>query len=390
MMDDPALLADIGGGNPVRPEQGRYISLFANRFLALEGTGVLLVDSQFRVVEVSEMICAMFGIGRENLLGCEVGEWFGRLAVQPPPFDRSLLAGEAFRNRLWNWTRENKRYEMMLDGEVLQEQGERIGAFVLFRDVSQLKTLEEQIRQSDRLKTIGQIAAGTAHEIRNPLTAIKGFMQLLNKSLIEHKMEREQGFVGIVLSELERVNELVSEFLLLSKPKEAKQIPLRIGRVVQEILPMIRNEALLHNVTVRYHPKPDLLPIMADKELLKQVFLNLGKNAIEAMDGGGTLIIRECSYPYRPDMIAVEIRDTGAGIPPDLLVRVFEPFFTTKAQGTGLGLSVCQRIVHDLGGSIEVYSDENGTQFTVWLPYAQAVADHEIPDVGGAHSPDDV
>jgi two-component system, sporulation sensor kinase E len=215
-------------------------------------------------------------------------------------------------------------------------------------------------------------------------------MQLLNKSLTERSMSKEMEFVGIVLSELERVNDLVSEFLLLSKPKEVKQISLRIGRVLQEILPMIRNEAMLYNVTVLYYPKPELPPILADKELLKQVFLNLGKNAIEAMGGGGTLIIRECSYPSQPGKIAVEIADTGTGITVDALKKVFDPFFTTKPQGTGLGLSVCQRIVHDLGGSIGVSSDEGGTLFTVCLPYAARESEKENESGGGERPSDDV
>jgi two-component system, sporulation sensor kinase E len=168
---------------------------------------------------------------------------------------------------------------------------------------------------------------------------------------------------------------LVSDFLLLSKPKKMKRLSIRVGVVLQEILPMIRNEALLHKVTVQYYPNQELLPILVDKELLKQVFLNLGKNAIEAMDGGGTLIIRERSQSDQPGKIAVEICDTGTGIPASELEKVFDPFFTTKPQGTGLGLSVCQRIVHDLGGSIELNSDENGTQFTVWLPYQGRVVE---------------
>jgi two-component system, sporulation sensor kinase E len=339
-------------------------------------------------VEISEMICLMFGCRRIDILEKPVEEWFEQLSLQPHPFDRSLLSGIVFRNRVLNWTLDKHSYDLMLDGEVLQNDGVMNGAFVLFRDVSHMMTLEEQIRRSDRLKTIGQIAAGTAHEIRNPLTAIKGFMQLLNKTLTERNMSKEMEFISIVLSELDRINELVSEFLLLSKPKEIKQISLRIGRVLQEILPMIRNEALLYNVTVLYYPRPELPPILADKELLKQVFLNLGKNAIEAMGGGGTLIIREFSHPGQPGKIAIEISDTGTGITADALKKVFDPFFTTKPQGTGLGLSVCQRIVHDLGGSIDVSSDEGGTLFTVWLPYAAGVLEKEY-DAGGGESPSD-
>jgi two-component system, sporulation sensor kinase E len=371
MMDDPALLAEDNNVNSDSIKQELYIRQFAQRFLSMEGIGVLLLDSEFRIVEISEMICSLFGCDREDIIERSAEEWFDSLSIHPHPLDRSLLEGRTFRNRELNWKRDKHSHKLMLDGEILRENGTLSGAFILFRDVSLLLTLEEQIRRSDRLKTIGQIAAGTAHEIRNPLTAIKGFMQLLNKSLVDRDMSKEQEFVSIVLSELERVNDLVSEFLLLSKPKEIKLVPIRMGTILQEILPMIRNEALLYKVTVLYYPKPELPPILADKEQLKQVFLNLGKNAIEAMNGGGTLIIRECSYPYESERVAVEICDTGSGIAAEVLEKVFDPFFTTKPLGTGLGLSVCQRIVHDLGGSIEVSSDEGGTQFTILMPYAE-------------------
>ncbi|TVX96920.1 PAS domain-containing sensor histidine kinase [Cohnella terricola] len=349
----------------------RFVRQFVNRFLTLEGIGVLFLDSEFRVVEVSEMICSFFGFARADIANKSAEEWFEAAGLRPYPFDRSLLEGQAFRNRVLDWKQGPFSRKLMIDGEALEDNGERTGAFILFRDVSHQMVLEEQIRRSDRLKTIGQIAAGTAHEIRNPLTAIKGFMQLLNKSLNDRGMDKEQGYVGIVLSELERVNGLVSEFLLLSKPKEIKRDWMEIGQVVQEIMPMIQNEAIMHNVTVLYYPQPGLPPILADKELLKQVFLNLGKNAIEAMGEGGTLIIREHGDPGGSDKLAAEFIDTGPGIPPDVLDKVFDPFFTTKPQGTGLGLSVCQRIVDDLGGTIEVSSDEHGTEFTVWLPCAK-------------------
>lgn len=352
-----------------RAKQAWYMARFANHFLALEGTGVLVLDSEFRIVEISDMLCAIFECRRDDVISCDMEDWFAGLRMNPPPLGKAQLQEGAFRDRGWTWTWKGKRLSMMLDGDKMEDNGRQIGAFVIFRDVSHQVALEEQIRQSDRLKTIGQIAAGTAHEIRNPLTAMKGFIQLLGKSLAQRNMEREQEYISIVLSELERVNELVGDFLLLSKPKEVKRELIRAGMVVQEIMPMIRNEALLHNVVVKHYPNADLQPIVADKDLLKQVFLNLAKNAIEAMPSGGTLTIRECGYPEQPDKLSIELQDTGTGIPADALEKVFEPFYTTKQQGTGLGLSVCQRIVHDLGGRIEFESGKGGTTFRVWLPY---------------------
>lgn len=356
-----------------RSGREKYIRMFADRFLAIEGTGVFIMDTEFRIVELSDMICRSFGTGRKEWCGRLVAEWFAELGWNPGPFDRTLLEGRPFRNRSLKWRDGDARMEFMLDGDVLREReaGAISGAFVLFRDVSHLMRLEEQIRRSDRLKTIGQIAAGTAHEIRNPLTAMRGFMQLLEKAMQDRKMKKETEYVGIMLSELDRVNELVNEFLLLSKPKEVKLAAVRAGSVIQELLPVIRNEALLHGIVVQYDPKPELPPLWVDKELLKQVFLNLAKNAIEAMSEGGTLIIKERSYPDKPGKLAITVRDTGPGIPPGVLERIFDPFFTTKSTGTGLGLSICQRIIDDLGGRLEAASDPGGASFTVWLPLAE-------------------
>ncbi|MCC3377616.1 ATP-binding protein [Cohnella sp. REN36] len=371
-----------------RNRQDKYAKRFAERMLADEGTGVLLLDADFRIVEANPMVCCVFDSARSDLIGMTVEALFELCSV-PPPFGRSLLSGEAFRNRRMVWGEGDRTRELMLDGDVLRDDAETIGAYVLFRDVSELMVLEEQVRRADRLKMIGQIAAGTAHEIRNPLTAIKGFMQLLLKSLTERCMGREQEFVAIVLSELDRVHELVNEFLLLSKSKETRLEPIRIGRILQEMLPMLRNEAMLHDIALRYEPRPDLPLVLADKEMLKQVFLNLGKNAIEAMGKGGSLIIRERRGDVRHGQVSVDICDTGTGIPPELVDRVFDPFFTTKEQGTGLGLSICQRIVHDLGGHIDVTSSSEGTVFTVSVPFV-GLQSAGMASGGGALPLDDV
>jgi signal transduction histidine kinase len=216
---------------------------------------------------------------------------------------------------------------------------------------------------------IGQIAAGTAHEIRNPLTSIKGFMQMLGQTFREKEMEKEQGFTQIMLAEIDRINELVSEFLLLSKPKDVIFGKVDISAVLNEILPIINNEAILHGVTVHYENQEQLPEVVADKELLKQVYLNLCKNGIEAMIDGGELTISE-KVDEEARMIHIDFHDTGPGIPVFLIDKIFDPFFTTKASGTGLGLSVCQRIIHDIGGTIRVSCKGYGTAFTVSIPYS--------------------
>lgn len=372
-----------------RAGREHFIRLFAERMLVDERTGVMLVDADFRIMEANPMAVGIFGGDGADWIGAPADEWAQRMGIQLP-FGRALLGGETFRNRKLAWTRDGMQREVVVDGDVLSSAGETIGAYLLFHDVTQWMMLEEQVRRTDRLKLIGQVAAGTAHEIRNPLTAIKGFVQLMQKSFDERKMAKEQDYAKIVLSELERVQELVGEFLLLSKSKEAKLASLRIGSVMQEMLPMLRNEATLYDVVLRYEPRPELPAVLADKEMLKQVILNLGKNAIEAMDKGGQLLIRERrGDPSQPGFVAIDVCDTGPGIPPHILSHIFDPFYTTKEQGTGLGLSICQRIVHDLGGDIAVTSTPAGTVFTVSVPTVGANG-AGMAFGGGAISCDDV
>ncbi|WEK54504.1 MAG: ATP-binding protein [Candidatus Cohnella colombiensis] len=347
----------------------QWVGLFLIRALEIQNCGAIVLDQQFRVVLVSELLCEIFDVARSEWETGEIEHIFALHSVLPQPFDRSLLEGNVFRNRSWRFMNGLKRYDMLLDGDLIYDRGRLIGACVVFRNITDVLTLQQQVLQSDRLKMIGQIAASTAHEIRNPLTSIKGFMQLLNERLSEREMQHEQGYVTIILSELERINGLVNEFLLLSKPKQMKLVPIRSRHILREILPVIRSEAMLHNVTIKYYPNVALAPIMVDKELIKQVFLNIGKNAIEAMSAGGTLKIREYQQQDDSNNLIVEFIDTGPGIHLDRIEEVFEPFYTTKPEGTGLGLPVCQRIIHEMGGAIKVSSSDQGTTFMLKLPY---------------------
>jgi signal transduction histidine kinase len=228
--------------------------------------------------------------------------------------------------------------------------------------------LEQQVQRSDRLAMIGQIAAGTAHEIRNPLTSIKGFLQMMHTTFQEKQMDKEQEFTQIMLTEINRINELVNEFLLLSKPKNITYDEVDVTAVLREILPIINNEALLYNVTIQYESVEPLPKVVADRELLKQVYLNICKNGIEAMVDGGNLTITE-RVDEEEKKIHIDFHDTGPGIPVFVIDKIFDPFFTTKPNGTGLGLSVCQRIIHDMGGTVRVSCKGFGTTFTVSIPY---------------------
>ena len=340
---------------------------FAGSFLKDVNLGVILIDMDYRVIDISSKACRIIGVKRESVINNTLDEIFASVPEESRLVQRTLLDGMVVRNHAMSWTNNQQRYELLMDSNLLRDgTGKKVGAYVIFKDVSNLRSLEEQVQRSDRLAMIGQIAAGTAHEIRNPLTSIKGFLQVMKKTLKEKGMNREHHFTEIMLSESDRINGLVSEFLLLSKPKDNFYQRVSISKVIKEILPIIKNEALLHNVTVHYE-SAKLPQVLADKELLKQVCLNICKNGIEAMTDGGILTITE-RYSRKNREVRVEIHDTGPGIPSFLIDKIFDPFFTTKEEGTGLGLSVCQRIIHDMNGSIKVSSKGYGTTFIVSIP----------------------
>ena len=236
-------------------------------------------------------------------------------------------------------------------------------------DATKMRSLEQQLKYNNRLATIGQIAAGSAHEIRNPLTSIKGFLQVIADKFHQLGYQKEKGYVQVMLKEINRINHLVGELLVLSKPKEMDLTSVEISQVMKEILPIIKNEALLHNIRIHIDYQTSAnVAVLADGKLLKQVFLNLCKNAIEAMSRDGCLTIRLIQKGKKK--ILVEFHDTGTGIPKEVQKKIFEPFFTTKENGTGLGLPICKQIMKEIGGRISVSSSKKGTVFRVLLPLA--------------------
>ncbi len=345
---------------------------FSDSFMRDVNLGVILINTEFRLIDISDMACQVLGFVRDEVMNKPMDIVFKGVPIDHQLVQRTILHGHTVRNHAFSWTSNDNRYELLMDSNLLKDEtGTIVGGYVIFKDVSNLRSLEEQVQRSDRLSMIGQIAAGTAHEIRNPLTSIKGFLQVLKKTFKIKGMDKEFGYTEIMLTEIDRINQLVSEFLLLSKPKNVIFELMDISKVFREILPIIHNEAILHGVVVEYITEGTLPNVLGDRELFKQVCLNISKNGIEAMTEGGILTIVE-----RVDMeekkVNIDIHDSGPGIPSFLIDKIFDPFFTTKENGTGLGLSICQRIVLDLGGTIRVSSKGFGTTFTISIPFSES------------------
>ncbi|MFS0724727.1 ATP-binding protein [Paenibacillus sp. 1P07SE] len=344
---------------------------FALTLLKEESMGVILLHADFRVNAISPLACKVLGVSEDEVQGKRMDELFTHAPLEHQLLKQMVVEEQPVRNHPFRWSMAYEQRELLMDANLLRDHQKRLlGAYVTFKDVSNLRSLEEQVQRSDRLAMIGQIAAGTAHEIRNPLTAIKGFLQMFKNTMKEKGLNKEFGYTEIMLTEIDRINELVSEFLLLSKPKNITFDLVDPNAVMGEILPIIQNEALLHGIVLQYEELSGLPRVVADGEMLKQVFLNIGKNGIEAMKEGGILKIsgRVEREQGMTRWVSIDIEDNGPGIEPAMLDRIFDPFVTTKQTGTGLGLSVCQRIIHDMGGMIRVGNHDRGAVFTISIP----------------------
>ncbi len=248
-------------------------------------------------------------------------------------------------------------------------EGRLVGLVGIFQDLTERKKTEARLRQADRLATAGQLAAGLAHEVRNPLAAISGCIELMK----EEGTARLQ-LLDIVLREAERLKLVTGQFLDFAKPTLASQKRCNLGALVAEAVSLLEKSCdSTHPVTFSVETEAEEAMVAGDPDQLKQVLWNLGLNAIQAMQMGGqiSIAIRHHGSTNGDGWVAIELTDTGRGIPPGEVERIFDPFYTTRPGGTGLGLTITRKIIDNLGGRIEVISEEgSGATFRVLLKRA--------------------
>jgi two-component system, NtrC family, sensor histidine kinase HydH len=237
-------------------------------------------------------------------------------------------------------------------------------------DHSRLKALEEDKRRDDRLSALGALATGIAHEIRNPLVAIKTFAELLPERADDH--EFRSTFAKVAVKEIHRIEQLLGRLRALAAPTAFPLRPLDLQVPLAETLDLLRGEADRRRVRLVVEIEHDLPPVQGEPDQLKQLFLNLLLNGLEAMTAGGTLTVTVRADRERPDrgLLTVRVTDTGPGIPREDLGRIFEPFFTTKSSGTGLGLAICRSIADAHGALLWAESGPAGlgTTFVLQVP----------------------
>lgn len=259
--------------------------------------------------------------------------------------------------------------QLLLDvsvSPVMEEMGRFSGMMVLFKDLTELHRLKKEVETSKRLAAIGKLAAGVAHEIRNPLSSIKGFATYFGQRYADVPQDKKTA--DIMVQETERLNRSVTQLLEFAKPMELQILPVDLENIVDHSVRLLQHDLERKQISVSVASDLDHQPVFTDPDRMNQVLLNLFLNSIQAMDEHGRLSVH-LGWDAESGHCRIDVSDTGKGIAPEDLEKVFDPYFTTRNDGTGLGLAVVHRIVESLGGDIAITSTENrGTLAVIRFP----------------------
>ncbi len=254
--------------------------------------------------------------------------------------------------------------------------GEPEGEVLLLSNMTELKNLEKEMRETERLAAVGRMAAGVAHEVRNPLSSIKGLALLLKGKFSQKSNEHETA--ALLIQEVERMNRTISELLSFARPAPLELTEVDMHALLEQQVRLLVADAASDSIVFDLEVADDLLPVAADQDRIRQVLLNILLNSVQAMDSGGTLTVRAWNNPDNKTVV-LTITDTGVGMGKETLNQVFFPYFTTKSRGTGIGLALSQKVIADHGGTIYLSSvPGQGTVVTVELPWYAVPAGHPL------------
>jgi PAS domain S-box-containing protein len=362
-----AIRTDITARKKTKEQLKNALKEMSDFKFALDQSSIVaFTDEKGIITSVNNNFCDISKYSREELIGQDhrilnsgthTKEFFKELW-------KTIGTGYVWKGEIQNRAKDGSTY--WVDTTIvpfINENGKPYQYIAIRNDITERKRTEEIIHRQDKLAAVGQLAAGVAHEIRNPLTSMRGYTEFL--SLDETDPQRKE-FLDIILDEIERVNNIVEEFMVLAKPKAIELEEKNIIPVIKNVVSLLEFEARKRNVRLHLECQEEIIQVECDENRLKQVFLNFIKNGIEAMPSGGDLIVRTS---VNNQNVQISIQDTGIGISEEKLKKLGEPFYTTKKNGNGLGLMVSFKIIESHNGRVYVESELNkGTTFNILLP----------------------
>ena len=343
------------------------LKAYTDNVLASMTNGLMTIDLEKKIVTVNEMAERIIGKGKGGITGFSMEQVLG----EQHPLYKILVETLTQEKGI-----SHIEVELKKDGEslwliagtslLIGGEGKTAGALAIFQDITEIKALEEKLRQADRLAALGTLSAGLAHEIKNPLSAIKTFVQLLPQKIGNSSFMEK--FNITVPREIDRINHLVEDLLELTRRRVRPLVDLKVDSLILQVIDLHGEELKRRQIVFQDDLNKTISSVHGDAETLYRAFSNLIINAIQAMPNGGILSISS-KLDSSSSSLEITFRDTGIGMDETTAKNIFNPFFTTKDKGTGLGLALTRKIIEDHRGTIEVVSKKGmGTTFTVHLP----------------------
>ncbi len=370
------LLVGLGGWFSLAMVQGYRVSqkalgeiqAFTSLLVARLPVGIIATDRVHRVTTWNSAAAEMTGIPADKTLGRPLfpvlPEGLRTFFKGDGPEDTSVPVSGI---RELTLDVDGRKMILLVQKMHIHDQENRPGGEVLLlSDLTEIKGLEQKMRENERLAAVGRMAAGVAHEVRNPLSSVKGLALLLRGTFSPHSRERETA--DLLIQEVERMNRTISELLSFSRPESLDLTEVRIDEILARTLQLIEADTDREKIRLHLEVQDNLPLVMADPDRLNQVFINIFLNAIQAMEDGGVLDVSAVRQPGG-DTVLVTVRDSGCGMDSKTLEQIFFPYFTTKEGGTGIGLAISQKIISDHGGSLRIESEVGrGTTVFIELP----------------------
>lgn len=362
-----ALYAIVSAQNAATVRQTlRAMQTYTQHVVNSMANGLISLNADGEIVTVNRQARLMFGLSPDE--DAEGKPFAEILTVHGLDLPAALRQNDMLREcEVIGATTAGKTLPLSLSASALTgDAGERLGAVLLFRDLSEVRALQAQVERAERLASIGRLAAGVAHEIRNPLGSLKGFLQYFQRKLPLDAQDKT--YLSVMIQEVDRLNAVVSNLLEFARPKEPTLQACDVTEILRHALTLLAQDAAAKQARIRRDFPDELPPMRLDRDQITQALLNFLLNAIQAIDADGEIRV-SASVSADSGSIDITIGDTGAGIAPDDLPRIFDPFFSTKKQGNGLGLAIAHAIIERHRGEISVESElGRGATFRIRLP----------------------